>query len=208
MNEQSEWIQCARCARYVRASDERCPFCERDRRACMATRPAAAVIAAMASLAPVQSSAESHDRSQRSAQSGMLPAYGAPPPRDLLAPQPSTYDVQVEQLQIEAQVQGRSVQSMHAAVRRSPERVRACFGLMPSRTHGVLQYAVQLRLHSDARTPIAVTVRAVPSRADADASARCIRSQLEQVSWPRPGAGVAVLRWSYRVQLRDRDPRR
>lgn len=206
MTEQPEWIQCAICARHVRASDERCPFCERDSRSATVARPAAVVLAALAALAPIESSAESPDRSPRLAQSRLVAAYGAPAPAYGMPPvQPPTHDVLVEQVQIPAQVQGRAAALMRAAIAQSRERVRGCIGLMPNRPNGTLQYAVLLNVRSEAGTPIAIAVRALPARADANASASCIRAQLGNVSWPRPEAGVAALRWSYRVQqLRPR----
>lgn len=203
MNEQPEWIQCASCARHVRSGDERCPFCERDSRTSALARPAAVVIAALAALAPVESSAESNDRSQRSAQSRMTSAYGSPAPAYGLAPRPEpppTHDVHVEQVQIPAPVQGRAAALMRAAIARSRERVRSCLAVMPRRPNATLQYSVQLSLRSDAGTPIEATVRAVASGPDGNAGASCIRAQLNNVSWPRPESGVAVLRWRYRVQ--------
>lgn len=203
MNEKPEWIQCANCARHVRASDERCPFCERDSRTSALARPAAVVIAALAALAPIESSAESNDRSQRSAQSRMTSAYGSPAPAYGLAPRPEptpTHDIFVEQVQVPAPVQGRAAAVMRAAIARSRERVRACIALMPNRSNETLRYAVQLSLRSEAGTPIAITVRPVPERAELNASASCVRAQLNNVSWPRPESGVAALRWTYRVQ--------
>jgi hypothetical protein len=161
------------------------------------------VIAALAALAPIKSRAESNDRLQRSAQSRMTSAYGSPAPAYGLAPRPEptpTHDVHVEQVRVLAPVQGRAAALMRAAIARSRERVRSCLAVMPNRPNATLKYSVRLSLRSDAATPIEVTVRAVSSGADGNASANCIRAQLDNVSWPRPDSGVAVLRWRYRVQ--------
>jgi len=206
MSEQPEWIQCATCARHVRASDERCPFCARDAGASSVVRPAAVVIAALAALAPMESSAESNYRSQRSAQSRMTSAYGAPAPAYGLAPvRPTTpaIDASVESIsvstsnvspRIRTEIMGSRQQALTCATQ-APS-------LMPDNT------VVQVRLRVEPRAGVAFKPQVASRSPDRGTRAvvACLRASLARIAWTRDPARVVSATWSYRFMRPARVP--
>jgi hypothetical protein len=202
-----QWVQCAQCARHVRDSDKRCPFCERDAAASNLARPAAVVLAALVALAPLESSAERNDPAQRSAQSRMTSAYGAPAPMYGLAPTPVPPPPAGRYVVSVGAVVATPPRAMSARVAAQVLRTRAealrCLdaerGLVPDNT----MLDVQVNL-SQGEAPNTVTV--TPRRASASAASgvrevqACLRQSLSRLRLTPSAAQVLTLRWFYQVR--------
>lgn len=209
----AQWIQCDSCARHVRASDERCPFCERDSKAHHGSvvRPAAVVIAALAALAPIESNAETPYRMQRSAQSLLVQAYGAPAPAYGLAPvrPPSAINVQVQSVSFSEA--GPTVSANRLAIMRSRTVAQSCADQVPATlpTNTIVQ--VRLRVDSGAGVPFIPQLTAQGNHPAVRALVTCLRANIARIAWTRDPNQVVNVRWSYRFvrntrRTTSRDP--
>ncbi len=196
------WAHCDRCARHVRAN-EPCPFCARDAKNPAAIAPAAAVIAALAALTPLESSAETREQSPRLAQMADVAAYGAPAPAYGLAPMRpppdnSRYQVSITNLALPAT--RRNAPQVRMAIQRSIDAIRACADALPSPLPTNTLLNVQLRIGAQAGTVHQVALSVTPSTSVGTALSRCAQGNLQRISWPRDASATAAVRWSYRFR--------
>lgn len=198
------FVQCGACARHVR-SDSACPFCERDAKSGSIARPAAVVIAALAALAPIEASAEMTHRVQRSAQSGMAAAYGAPAPAYGLAPVMRRPPEVNRRFRIAIAALGFNRPSSTAvAIRRSIEQTRdtvaSCAESLPSSVRAPFSVAIDLTIGAQAGEvhQVRATVTGLPRDASASLQ-RCVQGVVQRATWTRDPNGANRVRWSYRA---------
>jgi hypothetical protein len=204
-----QWVQCAQCARHVRDSDKRCPFCERDAAASNLARPAAVVIAALVALAPLESSAERISPSPRLAQSRMTSAYGAPAPMYGLSPTPlpeppsGRYSVEVGAVVV---TPAATRSTVVPSIWRTRTDVMRCLDAEPAMLADNTMLDVRVSGNTAADAPLTVVVQ--PRRASNNGALRsvqaCVQRSLSRVRFNVSDLRSLSLRWSYRVRLARR----
>ncbi len=203
-----QWVQCAQCARHVRDSVKGCPFCERDAAASSFVRPAAVVIAALVALAPLESSAERISPSQRSAQSRMTSAYGAPAPGMPgtsigTPPPPSRYTVEVGALVV---TPAATRSTVVPSISQTRADVLRCLDAEPAMLADNTMLDVRVNTNPAADVPMTVAVQ--PRRASNNGALRsvqaCVQRSLSRVRFNVSDLRPLSLRWSYRVRLARR----
>lgn len=199
-------VQCSACARHVR-SDSACPFCERDAKSSAVARPAAVVIAALAALAPIEASAEMTHRVQRSAQSGMAAAYGAPAPAYGLAPIDGRREMPAVNRRFRIAVASLSFSrpsrvavSIRQSIERTRDTVSSCAEALPSAVRAPFSVSIDLTIGAQAGEVHQVRTTVTGLSRDASTSVqRCVQGAVQRATWARDPSGANRVRWSYRA---------